>query len=180
MAKAALKAKHFRWPGGVLGTPRQLIRSSAYRALSPEARCLLIELHDVWQPDKPIHFSTRRLREALGISQTGAVRAFREALELGFVRLANESDWLNGKAREWILTWMPYNGREPTADWISASEKLCATNHQSTGQGSKRTTRVPVKPNGRKLAKSPSSKNNDLRAEQISISQKSEPPEYHH
>jgi DNA-binding transcriptional MocR family regulator len=163
-----------------LKVPREMIRSPAYQALSCEARCLLIELQDVWLPDRPIHYSTRRMAKRLGASQMTVVRAFQEAQELGFLRLANESDWINGKAREWTLTWMSYNGREPSADWLEVSEKLGPTNHLESGQGRKRITSKAVGKNGRKAEKSPVREINDLGKEQIAISQKSESPRNHH
>lgn len=180
MAKPPRKPS-YKWPEGVLAIPHELIRSDAYLALSLPARCLLVELHDCWSPKDPIHFSTRRVRERLGVSQTTAVRAFQEAQDAGFIRLANESDWLNGKAREWWLTWMPVKDKEPTADWkLSGARKTRPTSHQSTGQAPKRVTRVPVKANGKYKQNADKRKFNELGGEQISVSPKSEPSEYPH
>ncbi len=135
------RQKHFKRKGGVIALPRDLLRSDAYRALQLPARCLLIELQDVWSFDRPIiHYSARRAAEALNVSPKTAARAFTELTEAGFIVMAGESDWLNGKAREYKLTWLPTNGREPTDEWASARP----TCHQGNGRPGKRVTRVTV------------------------------------
>lgn len=107
------------WPGGVLLVPRMLIRSEAYKDLTPGARALLLELQDVWKPSEPIiHFSVRRAGKALKTSPATAGRLFDELNNHGFITLANESDWLNGKAREWTLNWKPQGKRQPSNEWL--------------------------------------------------------------
>lgn len=119
-----VKAKHYRRPGGVIALPREMVRSPAYHSLSLAARCLIVVLQDVWEPSTPVvHYSVRRAAEALGVSQATACRAFSELLRAGFIVLVQESDWLNGQAREYRLSWNSVNGREPTDDWRDASAK---------------------------------------------------------
>lgn len=117
------KTGGYRYPGGVIAFPRQILRSIAYKDLSTNARALMLELQDVWRPTVPnIHFATRRAQEALGVSLGTAAKAFHELAEHGFIKCVAESDWFNGKAREWQLTWMPNNGREPTDEWKTWTE----------------------------------------------------------
>ena len=115
----AKKAKSYVHPGGVIGFPRCVLRSSAYRDLNTNARALMLELQDVWRPHEPgLHYSVRRAAEALGIAIGTAGNAFSELADHGFIKCVCESDWFNGKAREWRLTWLSYNGKEPSNDWM--------------------------------------------------------------
>ena len=114
------KSSGYKHPGGVIGFPRIVLRSEAYRDLSTNARALMLELQDVWRPMEPkTHYSTRRASKALGIAHGSAAKAFKELAEHFFIKCVGESDWFNGKAREWSLTWLSYNGREPSNDWQS-------------------------------------------------------------
>ena len=84
---AKRKQPRYTHPGGVLGVPRRVIRSPAYRDLSLAARCLMLELQDVWQPSEPvIHYSSRRAATALNASRATAARAFHELTEHGLIQ----------------------------------------------------------------------------------------------
>ena len=114
----AKKINGYRHPNGVIGFPRQVLRSDAYKNLSTNARALMFELQDVWRPhESNIHYSVRRATEALGIANSSAGSAFSELANHKFIKCVDEADWFNGKARVWRLTWMPNNGREPTNEW---------------------------------------------------------------
>jgi len=103
--------------------PREIIRSEAYLDMSLPAKQLMLHLQDVWKPHEPIiHYSVRRAATVLGVSIGTASKAFKELEEHGFIRMAEESIWYGGrssKAREWRLTWLTSNGREPTNQWMS-------------------------------------------------------------
>ena len=117
MAKTSPNYKH---PGGVIGFPRNVLRSDAYGSLSTNARSLMLVLQDVWRPCEPsIHYSVRRAAEHLNVSKNTANRAFNELREHGFITLDTEYDWFNGKARVWKLNWLSNNGREPTNEWMN-------------------------------------------------------------
>lgn len=114
MAKSKYKYQH-----GVLGFPRQVVRSDAYKNLSSNAKVLMLFLQDVWKPHVPvIHYSVRRAATMLQVSKNTACRAFQELSDSKFIVCINESDWLNGKAREWRLTWLSSNDKEPTNEWM--------------------------------------------------------------
>lgn len=72
-----------------------------------------------------MHFSVKRAKDALGVSKPTAIKAFDELSNKGFIDLVNQHEWLNGRAREWRLTYLPYKGREPTDEWEDwRSEKI--------------------------------------------------------
>lgn len=116
--------KQYKYPGGYLAFPRQVVRSPAYKNLKPNARSLMIELQDVWRSNDPIiHFDVRRAAKLLNISTGSVSIAFNQLKEHGFIRCASESNWVNGMAREWLLTWTPNNGREPLNDFFTWKKK---------------------------------------------------------
>ena len=113
------KTKYYKHPGGVIGFPRIVVRSKAYADLSCVARSLMIELQDVWNPyAKSIHFSVRRASKKMNVGISTACRAFKELESHGFIVCTSDYVWYNGKAREWILTWLSSNGSEPKNLWV--------------------------------------------------------------
>jgi len=162
----ARRKPQYKHPGGVLGIPRQVLRSPSYRAMATSARCLMLELQDVWKPSEPVvHYSARRAAEALNASLTTASRSFHELAEHGFIKRVGAEDWMNGKARTYELTWLSNNGKEPSNDWMQWTEKLEKGLHQSNGRGRKRFTGVTV---GEKCGDSPT-KNQQLKTDSHSI-----------
>jgi len=108
----------YKWKDGVLGVPRTVIRSEAYLDMSLPARQLMLHLQDAWKDHEPIiHYSVRRAAKIIGVGVGTATKAFKELEEHGFIRMTEESNWLNGKAREWRLTWLTSHKREPTNEW---------------------------------------------------------------
>jgi len=106
------------WKNGVLAIPRDVIRSEAYLDMCLPARQLMLHLQDVWKPHEPvIHYSVARAAKILGVSTGTACKAFNELIEHGFIQVDEYSDWANGKAREWRLTWLTSSRREPTNEW---------------------------------------------------------------
>jgi DNA-binding transcriptional MocR family regulator len=105
----------------------------------------MLELQDVWKPsESDVHYSTRRAATALNAGMGTASRAFHELADHGFIERVGASDWLNGKARTYRLTWLSHDGREPTNEWVSWREKLNKGFHHSNGQGLNRSTSVTV------------------------------------
>ena len=98
----------------------------------------------------------------LGVSAGTATASFRDLESHGFIRMAEESDWLNGKAREWRLTWMTSNSREPTNEWLQWV-KLDSAFSERHGQTPNRSVRDTVKKKTPKLRNS-ETKNQQLRA----------------
>ena len=143
-----VKAKTYRRPGGVIALPRDMISSPQYKALSPAARALIVELQAMWKPGtKAVHLSARRAGKLLGVSKDTGARALRELVEAQFIVVAEESDWLNGRAREYRLTWQPPDGlqREPTDEWRHGSGLTARpTSHPCDGPTANRRPRETV------------------------------------
>lgn len=105
---------------GVVGIPRDVIKSAAYKSLSGTAAKLIPILQEIWAPDRTtFHFSVERAEKALGVSHPTACNAFLELQKKGFIELVHPHEWSNGKAREWRLTWIEPKGRIPTDEWAS-------------------------------------------------------------
>ena len=121
MAKRKSFAPLYRRQGGFIVKHREWLESSAYRDLSLTARCLLDEFLLVHQraPNQNgrLGLSVEKAAPRLGICENTAGPAFHELLAHGFIALGNEAVWVAGKAREYRLTFLPYNGREPTDEW---------------------------------------------------------------
>ncbi|MCF7996175.1 MAG: hypothetical protein K9L32_01405 [Chromatiaceae bacterium] len=151
MAKG-LTPKHYRRPEGVIAIPRVVVNSHEFKALSLAARALVVELQAIWKPGtKSLHFSARRAGDLLGTSKTGGARALNELVETQFLVITDESNWQNGLARSYRLTWQPADGllREPTDDWRQGRLATARpTSHQRDGPTLNRSTRgtVPTKP----------------------------------
>lgn len=143
-----LKAKHYRRPGGVIAFPREMVQSDQYRALSLAARALIVELQAIWKPGtKALHLSARRAGKLLypetPDASTSGARALAELVQAQFIVITDESNWQNGKARAYRLTWQPPDGllREPTDEWRHGRLATARhTSHQQDGRGSNRPT----------------------------------------
>ena len=139
-----VKPKTYQRRGGVIALPREMLTSPQYRALSLAARALVVELQSIWKPGtKAVHLSARRAGELLGVSKDSGARALRELVKAQFLLVAEESDWLNGRAREYRLTWQPPDGlqREPTDEWRHGSALTARpTSHPCDGPTANRRT----------------------------------------
>jgi hypothetical protein len=93
--------------------------SSAYRDLTPKARCLLHELQFVEFPNRNgrIGMSETKAAALLGVVPNTASKAFEELMGKGFIERMFDGDHTKGLAAEWRLTFLPYDGKEPSDDW---------------------------------------------------------------
>jgi len=120
----AKRSNSYKFPGGVIGFPREVLRSEPYKTLKPVSRALMFELQDIWKPYEPeVHFSVRRAAKKLLVSDNTANRAFKELTEHGFITCTEECNWFNGKARVWRLNWLSNNGKEPNYEWKNWQSK---------------------------------------------------------
>lgn len=121
MAKRKANHKHFKHEGGFIGLPRRVFESPAYRDLSLSARCLLDEMQSLHRPQRNgrIGFSITTACERLSITYKTASKAFEELQSHGFIDCMMTANSFGAKAREWRLTYEPYQGKEPTDDWIN-------------------------------------------------------------
>ena len=134
------KKVKYRHPGGVIGFPRAVLRSEAFDDLSSHSKALMLILQDVWKPphEPTVHYSVRRVAKKLRVSMATASRVLKELRTHGFIRCIDESDWSNGQARTYRLTWLEFNGREPSNDWAEWRGKNNREFHQSNGRGKNR------------------------------------------
>ncbi len=105
-----------------------LLSSNAYRALTPNARSLLVELAmlDNGGNNGSLYLSVRDAAARIGIVDLRATsRAFDDLVSLGFIELAQESHFRvkaseTSRARCWRLTWLPGPGRKaPTPNFLT-------------------------------------------------------------
>lgn len=105
-----------------------LLKSNAYRALSPNARSLLVELTMLYNGENngSLYLGIRDAAHRLGVADlTAATGAFDELRELGFIEMTVDSKFKSGssgqsRARCWRLTWEAGPGRKgPSMDFMN-------------------------------------------------------------
>ena len=123
--------KNYKHPGGFIGLPKVVFESKAYRNLTLVARCLLDELQGIYLPQRNgrLVLSVATASQRLNKSEKTVSAAFLELIEHGFIEHMTQSNWIEGKAREWRLTYEPVDGREPTHEWklwqIDSQDNQC-------------------------------------------------------
>jgi len=113
------RAKVFKRPGGYFTFDRQVYKSPAFLALSKIERLALLHLNSYYIPSRRevIFMSSRRLATEISVNKDSAARALRRLEEVGFIKVVDESMWLYGKSRSYVLTFRTYGGRMPTDEW---------------------------------------------------------------
>lgn len=98
-----------------------VMRTAAYRSLSPQARALLIELYALFNGENngELFMSLRDAATRANFSKNSAKRYFDELQETGFIRLRAREPikWSARHARCWILTEHPFGGQPPSRDF---------------------------------------------------------------
>lgn len=115
-------------PKGFFQFYRQIYDSEAFRSLSCIERVALLHLMYHYIPDRSevIVMSNRRLARDICINKDTAGKALKRLEQVGLIRMVDESDWYRGAARSYRLTFMNYQGRQPTDEWAA---------FQNQGQG---------------------------------------------
>ncbi len=106
--------------GGVIVVSRAMRESSVYESMPASAKVLMDLLHAQWRNDRAVAYGVREAAEKIGCAVNTACKAFKILYERGFIVCTEESVFdskTGSKAREWRLTWMPFEGKEPTHDW---------------------------------------------------------------
>lgn len=106
--------------GGVIVISRKMLASEAYESMPPVPKVLMGLLHMQWRNDRHVAYGVREAAEKIGCAPNTASNAFNILKERGFIVCENESLFnskTGSKAREWRLTWMPFEYRNPTHDW---------------------------------------------------------------
>lgn len=120
MAKGKGNNKYIKHEGGFIGLPRRVFESSSYRGLSLSARCLLDEFQYLFRKERNgrIGMSLEKVCERLNISYKTAQKAMDELEEKRFIDNTAPANRHGSRAREWRLTYEPYQGKEPTDDFL--------------------------------------------------------------
>lgn len=151
-------------PPSYVKLDRWFLHHEAFRALSPVARCLILELLDRCRGDNNgrIVLSTREAQQRLGVAKETITWGFRELVALGFVEVARQSAFsLKTKlAREFALTWLPIGAALPTKEFASLTgarlvaakqafaeerARVCAARKARTGNQSETDRRLALK-----------------------------------
>ncbi|MDO9142209.1 MAG: hypothetical protein Q7U38_17970 [Methylobacter sp.] len=106
--------------GGVMVVSRAMRESNAYESMPPAAKVLMDLLQMQWRNDRPVAYGVREAGQKIGCKPETAGKAFKVLQERGFIVCETESLFnsrTGSKAREWRLTWMPFDFRNPTHDW---------------------------------------------------------------
>ncbi|MBL0767765.1 hypothetical protein JI743_02975 [Sphingopyxis sp. DHUNG17] len=105
-----------------------MLNTNAYRALSPNARSLLVELAmlENGSNNGSLYLSVRDAAYRLGVADLAAAsRAFDDLTALGFIEMTKDAHFKvkaadKSRARCWRLTWVAGPGRKaPTSDFIT-------------------------------------------------------------
>ena len=105
-----------------------ILRSAAYRALSPTARVLLLEFAMIYNTrnNGQLYLSVRDAADLIGVSDLKtAGAAFDELESLGFIVMTADAHFAvkaggGSRARSWRLTWAPMENEAATLDYRTA------------------------------------------------------------
>jgi hypothetical protein len=112
-----------------------ILNSNAYRALSPNARALLVELAMLYNGSNngSLYLSVRDAAYRMGLADlTAATQAFSDLQELGFIEQTQEAYFSvkaadKSRARCWRLTWLAGPGRKGPTMTFQSCEPLPQT-----------------------------------------------------
>jgi len=112
-----------------IALPHWMLRSPAWRALSPNGKAVLLHLWERHNGSNngQIVYAVREAAE-IGIGRSNAAVALGELLDLGFLRITRDSAFRikTKEAREWAITAEPIDGRLPTKEfmhWVPEKNK---------------------------------------------------------
>ena len=106
--------------GGVMVVSRAMRESYSYESMPATAKVLMDLLQMQWRNDRPVAYGVREAGQKIGCKPETAGKAFKVLQDRGFIVCETESLFnsrTGSKAREWRLTWMPFECRNPTHDW---------------------------------------------------------------
>ncbi len=110
----------FDQQGGVMAVSRAMRESLAYVTMLATAKVLMDLLQLQWRNDRLVGYGVREAAQKIGCTPNTAGKAFKILQERGFI-VCEEQSLFNSKtgskAREWRLTWMPFEYAKPSHDW---------------------------------------------------------------
>src|ERR1051325_8150821 len=125
-----------------IALPHWMLRSPAWRALSPNGKAVLLHLWERHNGSNngQIVYAVREAAE-IGITRPTAARALNELVELGFLKIKRESAFRTKtkEAREWAITAEPIDGQPATKDFMRwTPPKIKTQSHQRYAQSHQR------------------------------------------
>ena len=105
---------------GVIVINRTFLNSAAYLSLNTRQQALIRLLHEQWRMYKPVSYGVREASKKSHCHPDTAGKDFYVLQDRGLiVRAAPESfnSHSGSLARDWYLTWLPYDGKIPTNEW---------------------------------------------------------------
>ena len=116
--------------GGVMAVSRAMRESLAYVSMPATAKVLMDLLQLQWRNDRPVAYGVREAAQKIGCTANTAAKAFKILQERGFI-VCEEQSLFNSKtgskAREWRLTWMPFEYSMPSHDWEKWQPEIKST-----------------------------------------------------
>jgi hypothetical protein len=106
--------------GGVLAVSRAMRESVVYASMPATAKVLMDLLQMQWRSDKPVSYGVREAAQKIGCTKNTAGKAFNILLDRGFIVCFEQSSFnskTGSKTRDWLLTWMPFDVKNPTHNW---------------------------------------------------------------
>lgn len=119
MAKANRKGRTNKAPKHVR-LHHWMLKSTAYCSLGLAARCLLVEIYDLYDGTNngELFLSIRDAAKRLGVGKNTAHSAFGELENRGFIRARERGLFTTKKATLWILTEFGHANQIPTKDFM--------------------------------------------------------------
>jgi len=112
---------HKRAKGQYVRLPYAMIKHGSFKALSPDAKCLLIEMHLGFHGHNngQIGFSIRQAAQCLHSGKGRASRAMNQLQEYGFIKCHAQSSFnmKTKQSREWEITFQPMPDGPPSHTW---------------------------------------------------------------
>ena len=106
--------------GGVMAVSREMRESTVYESMPSTAKVLMDLLHMQWRNEKPVAYGVREAAQKIGCTKDTAAKAFKVLLDRGFIVCFEQSSFnskTGSKTRDWRLTWMPFDYKNPTHNW---------------------------------------------------------------
>ena len=112
---------HKRNHGQFVAIPYSMIEHPSYKALSPDAKCVLVEMHLGFHGHNNgrVGFSIRQAAECLHSGKGRATRAMNELQERRFIICHAQSSFnmKTKKSREWEITFREMPNGPPSHAW---------------------------------------------------------------
>ncbi len=113
-----------------MAVSRAMRESLAYVSMPATAKVLMDLLHLQWRNNRLVGYGVREAAQKIGCTPNTATKAFKILQERGFIVCEEQSLFnskMGSKAREWRLTWMPFEYAKPSHDWEKWQPEIKAT-----------------------------------------------------